>query len=147
MLQRDALSRLPVEENGYLRSVVDFFFFFLNHIRSKKWREVMLIILGKAVSFTLGASAALKLFISETQDMDNGRQRKRCLSYVTEDGKLDIVLPDRLHGLWVKYIRTLPVHVSHCLDFTAADGGVSVFLCPMRLWESMWPALSPEREI
>lgn len=106
----------------------------------------MLIILGKAISFTLGASAALKLLTSETQDMDNRRQRKRRLSYVPEDGKLDIIaLPDRLHGLWVKYIHTLPIHASHCLDFTTVCGIVSVFLCPMWLWESMRPAMSLER--
>lgn len=43
----------------------------------------MLIILGKAINFTLGAWAALTLLASETQDMDNRVLRKRGLSCIT----------------------------------------------------------------
>lgn len=79
--------------------------------------------------------------------MDNGRLRKSSLNCVTEDGKLDIiVLPDRLHDLWAKYIYNLPIHISHYLDFTTMVVE-SIFVCAMPLWESMWPVMRVEREI
>lgn len=109
---------------------------------------MMLIILGKLISFALGSSAALKLLASEAQGMDDGRLWKKGLSFVPDDWKLDIVvLPDRLLGLLVKYFCALRIHVSLFWFYNSGCCCICVFVSNVVVGKHVARNEPGEREI